>query len=598
MLWRLHDAQLEEGLSDVSALDLLVAAQTERAFESVGVVLDDVAADLQAQSIASTSALRQAASDEASFRLLRAKMAGIAQLDALAIATSDGDVINRTRSYPVTSQTNVADREYFGRLRDHPELKAYISPPLQGADGKPMIYIGKRLNAPNGAFIGIVLGALQAAYFEDLYTNYLRALPGQGGIDGALAQGRHPALPLADRRRPIDTEPPDLAADTEQRPALLLGGRRPWQQHRRRATPPRRPAARHRSASSASAMLAPWNSEFLATGFGGGALLLLVGAAVWLLMRQLRTQALIIEARARANREVEAREDIERARMKAEAAMRDTQQSEARFRDIAEVGSDWIWETDAAHRFTMIAGARQPKVSLLGKTRWQQAGADLDGDPLWREHKAVLDAHQPFRQFRFAMHVPGGRFHVCVSGKPIFADDGKFVGYRGTVSDETELVETRERAMRADALLRNAIESIAEGFVIYDAEDRFVMCNEAYRKMYGENAAGFVPGITYEQIMRQALATGRHLDAIGHEGGNDRRTDAQASRGDGVRRKSSRRRPLGPALGAAHGGWRHRRAAHRYHRAEADPGSAARKSSHAQPRAEAVGHRQRRAQSQ
>ena len=65
-------------------------------------------------------------------------------------------------------------------------------------------------------------------------------------------------------------------------------------------------------------MLAPWSGEFLATGLGGAALVLLVGVAVWLLIRQLRTQALIIEERARANREAEAREDVERARMKAE----------------------------------------------------------------------------------------------------------------------------------------------------------------------------------------------------------------------------------------------------------------------------------------
>ncbi len=88
-------------------------------------MLDDVSADLQAQSIASAAGLRrQAASDEATFRLLRAKMAGIAQLDALAIATSDGNVINRTRSYPVAPQSNVANREYFSRLRDHPSSKS------------------------------------------------------------------------------------------------------------------------------------------------------------------------------------------------------------------------------------------------------------------------------------------------------------------------------------------------------------------------------------------------------------------------------------------------------------------------------------------
>ncbi len=206
--------------------------------------------------------------------------------------------------------------------------------------------------------------------------------------------------------------------------------------------------------------------------------------------------------------------------MKAEAAMRDAQRSEARFRDIVEVGSDWIWETDAEHRFTLIAGARQPKVSLLGKTRWEQASApNLDGDPLWREHKAVLDAHQPFRVESASAHRRAGRALPCLRQRQ--ADlrrrrEFRRLSRNGERRDQ-KLVETRERAMRADALLRNAIESIAEGFVIYDADDRFVLCNEAYRKMYGENAAGFVPGRTYEEIMRQALATGRHLDAIGHE---------------------------------------------------------------------------------
>jgi PAS domain S-box-containing protein len=515
VLWRQQQGQLEEGLESVAALDLLVAAQSERAFETVGVVLDDVSIDLQAQGVASADALRRAAGDEATFRVLRAKMAGLAQLESLAIATSTGDVINRTRSYPITSPTSVANREYFVRLRDHPEIKAYISPALPGADGKPIIYIGKRLNAPNGAFIGIALAALHGEYFQELFTNYLRALPGGSKSmalwrnDGRLL-ARAPIEPIA----ATDALPPDLT-----RPPASNGLIAYW------ATDPESgtiAVAQRRfedlplsveTRRSASAMVAPWNGESLATGVGGGALLLLVAAAVLLLMRQLRTEALIIEERTRANREAEAREDIERARMKAEAAMRETEQSEARFRDIAEVGSDWIWETDAEHRFTLIAGARQPRVNLIGKTRWDQAGIDPATDPLWREHIAVLNAHQPFRQFRFAR----GGVHLCVSGKPIFADDGSFVGYRGTVSDESELVAARERAMRADALLRNAIESIAEGFVIFDSEDRFVMCNEAYRKMYGENADGFVPGRTYEEIMRQAVATGRHPAAIGRE---------------------------------------------------------------------------------
>jgi signal transduction histidine kinase/transcriptional regulator with PAS, ATPase and Fis domain len=521
ILWQLEQGQLDNCLADVSALDLLVAAQTERAFENVGVMLGDISADVQAEGIASVPALRQAMGGEATFRLLRAKMAGVPQLDALAIGTADGDVVNRTDGYPVAPAVNLAQREYFVRLRDHPEIKAYVSPPLQsGPDGQMMIYIGKRLNAPNGAFLGVVLGAIRLDYVQGLYADYIEALAGTGKSmalwrnDGTLLV----RMPAAGDDASVDVTPPDLS-----RPAPRNGLLSFWNkdQHgnsvgvaqRRLDDFPLTVEARQ----SASAMLADWNSEILGVGAASAGLLLLEVIAVWLLLRQLRAAALVAEERARADREAEAREDIERAMAKAEAAMRDAQQSEARFRDIAEVGSDWIWETDAQHRFTMIAGARRPKVDLIGKTRWEQSGADPESDAVWRQHKAVLDAHQPFRQFRFATMAGNSRFDVCVSGKPIFDDDGTFIGYRGTVSDETELVDARERAIRADSLLRNAIESIAEGFVIYDADDRFVMCNDAYRKMYPENASGFVPGATYEQIMREALATGRYPDATGRE---------------------------------------------------------------------------------
>ena len=66
-------------------------------------------------------------------------------------------------------------------------------------------------------------------------------------------------------------------------------------------------------------------------------------------------------------------------------------------------------------------------------------------------------------------------------------------------------------------MLLDAIESIPEGFVIYDADDRFVMCNEAYRYLYAENAQAFVPGARYEDIMRTALALGRYPEAAGRE---------------------------------------------------------------------------------
>src|SRR5258708_2640269 len=85
------------------------------------------------------------------------------------------------------------------------------------------------------------------------------------------------------------------------------------------------------------------------------------------------------------------------------AALRD---SEQRFQDIAEVSGDWMWETDREHRFTRLFGERIDSLAvrpelLIGRTRWEAAGADPANDKVWAGHRADLDAHRLFRQFRY-----------------------------------------------------------------------------------------------------------------------------------------------------------------------------------------------------
>ena len=77
MLWRIDQQQLNDGLTDLSARDLLVAAQTERTFETASLVLDGISDDLQAAGIASAAGLHQAIGDATSYHLLRAKIAGV-----------------------------------------------------------------------------------------------------------------------------------------------------------------------------------------------------------------------------------------------------------------------------------------------------------------------------------------------------------------------------------------------------------------------------------------------------------------------------------------------------------------------------------------
>jgi PAS domain S-box-containing protein len=117
--------------------------------------------------------------------------------------------------------------------------------------------------------------------------------------------------------------------------------------------------------------------------------------------------------------------------------------SEERFRTLVQFSFDVYWETDARHRFTRqeyaerLAGAPPPELEI-GKTRWEVPYL-APGEDAWRRHRAMLDAHLPFRDFELARpNADGTKCYVSVSGIPVFDDSGDFVGYRGVGRDITE----------------------------------------------------------------------------------------------------------------------------------------------------------------
>lgn len=82
---------------------------------------------------------------------------------------------------------------------------------------------------------------------------------------------------------------------------------------------------------------------------------------------------------------------------------------------------------------------------------------------------------------------------------------------------ERELREADGRAarLRAENTLRDALESMSQGFALYDFDDRLVVCNEVYRQLADESSEFLVPGARYEDIVRQGVRAGHHPEAEG-----------------------------------------------------------------------------------
>jgi diguanylate cyclase (GGDEF)-like protein/PAS domain S-box-containing protein len=134
-------------------------------------------------------------------------------------------------------------------------------------------------------------------------------------------------------------------------------------------------------------------------------------------------------------------------RQQAEVSLRE---SEARFRGLTQLSSDFFWESDAEHRLASVVhgpnyAAPPVGYGMVGKTPWELASASPD-QAGWQAHKAMLDDHLPFRDFEIARALPEGTMrYFAVSGQPRFDADGTFLGYRGVGRDITEIAAARQR---------------------------------------------------------------------------------------------------------------------------------------------------------
>src|SRR5918996_4737 len=125
--------------------------------------------------------------------------------------------------------------------------------------------------------------------------------------------------------------------------------------------------------------------------------------------------------------------------------------SEARFRDVADASSDWIWEVDDSLRLTFISERYALVTGRLPETSLGVPIADLfhpgEGPDRWSQYIEALQKWQPFRNIvSLCEDAKGIHRTVRLAGKPVLDAAGKAVGYRGTATDITAEIEAGRRA--------------------------------------------------------------------------------------------------------------------------------------------------------
>jgi len=185
-------------------------------------------------------------------------------------------------------------------------------------------------------------------------------------------------------------------------------------------------------------------------------------------------------------------------------------ETQERFETALMRGRCGLWDWDLARgrmfwsRSMFEIVGREPRDALLGFGEVAALIHPDDGDlmalaeSLYEKGEATVD--QMFRM----RHSDGRWIWLRARAELVDPDSGEphLIGIAVDVTEQMRLVE---RSKTADIRLRDAIETISEAFVLWDADNRLVMCNSKYQQLHGMPDAALLPGTPYAEV----IAAGR-----------------------------------------------------------------------------------------
>ena len=193
--------------------------------------------------------------------------------------------------------------------------------------------------------------------------------------------------------------------------------------------------------------------------------------------------------------------------------------------ELSEPGPQIVFVNPALERISGYSSA-----DLLGRTPRILQGPDSDPAALARIRHA-LEQGEAISEELLNYTKDGVPYWVAVTISPVFSTTG---GLTHFVSVERDVTERRRQdsALRqalagaelaaqevrhSQALLTSSIEALDDAFVLYDEDDRLVLCNHRYQEFYPMVASMLVPGNRFEDIIRFGAQQGQHTDALGRE---------------------------------------------------------------------------------
>jgi diguanylate cyclase (GGDEF)-like protein len=171
-----RNSALKDAEHELLSLSRALSEETDRALQGAQVLQDGVIGRLAAAGVASESDLATTARTVDFHEMLTQKVADTSYIVALAVTDKRGDILADSTAWPAPS-VNLADRDYFQALVKNSSLLNSVGGPALGrATGSWTIQLARRISAPNGEFIGVIMASIRVSYFESAYLTFV--MPG------------------------------------------------------------------------------------------------------------------------------------------------------------------------------------------------------------------------------------------------------------------------------------------------------------------------------------------------------------------------------------------------------------------------------------
>lgn len=193
---RVRESILRETEHGLFTLTLTLAEQAERALQGADLVLDGVTNYAIGHDVVDAGSFDRVMGDYEVHAMLRDRMIGLPQINALTIIGMDGFLKNFSRRWPIPA-IDLRDRDYHIAMTADPGLTRLVSRPFfNRGDGVATIFLVRQLIGPGGKQTGLLTAAIELRYFEEFYRSVAQTGGGTIGLvraDGEVA-ARFPRL--------------------------------------------------------------------------------------------------------------------------------------------------------------------------------------------------------------------------------------------------------------------------------------------------------------------------------------------------------------------------------------------------------------------